>query len=283
MSLWSLLIVGKEYTLIFTDMTAAKIVSGAGYRERNSTADRALAILMMYDDGRLTVSAAEVSSRLNVAPSTAYRYLQSLIQSGFVEESYAGGYRLGWRVLDLARLARKGFGLSEIARPVMRQLAATVGEAVLLTRLAGAAVVCLEREGGGSHPVRISYERGEVLPTNAGAAALALLAWLPEPRLAEILSGVTLPRFTPATLTSVRAVNRRLAETRAAGYAVSRGELDVDVTGVAAPVRGPDDEVVCAISVAALSARVPHSRVPVVADAVCAAAEEITSVLLLLG
>ena len=263
-------------------MTTGRSPAGAGYRERNSTADRALEILMMFSDERLAVSAAEVATQLQVARSTAYRYLQSLVQTGFVEES-GTGFRLGRRVLELARLARRGLGLSEIARPVMRRLADDTGEAVLLTRLAGTSVICLEREGGAAHAVRISYERGEVLPTNAGASALALLAWLPEEQVEQILSSVHLRRFTPSTLVTPAEIRERLAQTRTAGYAVSHSELDFDVLGIAAPVWAVDGQVACAIGVAAVTARVSKQRVAATAQAVCAAAAEITESLALLG
>lgn len=249
------------------------------YRERNSTADRALEILMLFSDTRLTLSAVEVSTHLDVARSTGYRYLQSLTTWGFLEESDEGGYRLGPRVFDLARLARKGLAVSDVARPVMRRLAEQTGEAVLLTRLAGDAVICIEREGGTSGAVRISYERGQVLPTNAGASATVLLAWLPAAEIDRILSSVTLQRFTPATLTSARAIKTRLAETRKQGYALSHGELDFHVLGVAAPVRGPEGDVVCALSVAAVAARVTGADATRIATAVRAAADEITETL----
>jgi DNA-binding IclR family transcriptional regulator len=174
-------------------------------------------------------------------------------------------------------------GLSEVARPVMSRLAAEVGETVLLTRLAGSTVICLEREEAGSHAVRISYERGQVLPTNAGAAAYVLLAWLPEPAVAAILHGVDLPAFTERTMTDPPALLRRLADTRGQGYAVSRGELDPDVLGVSAPLRDHDGQVVAAVSVAAVSARVPDERLPQLVDRVRAAADEITRILVVRG
>ncbi|MFG1609785.1 IclR family transcriptional regulator [Actinoplanes sp. NPDC049265] len=226
-----------------------------GYRVRNSTADRALDILLLFDDERLTISANEVAGHFQVARSTAYRYLESLTSNGFLEENgNGGGFRLGPRVLDLARLARRGVGLSDLARPVMRDLAARTGVPVLLTRRSGSAVVCLEREEA-KQALRLSYERGEVLPINAGAAALALLAWVPESELDELLAA-PLTRFTGATWTDPDRLRSRLADIRAAGFAISRGELDPDVLGVAAPVRTEDGRVVAAISIAALSHRV---------------------------
>lgn len=257
--------------------------AASAYRERNSTADKALDILLMFDQEHLSLSAIEVARQLNVARSTAYRYLQSLTQSQFIEEADGGGYQLGRRVLELARLARRGMGLSETALPIMKRLADEVGEAVLLTRLAGSAVICLEREDASNRAVRISYERGETLPINAGASAFVLLAWLADEQIDAILGETSFPAFTRRTLTSTHDIKRRLAETREHGYAVSQGELDPDVLGIAAPLRNESAEVTGAISIAAVAGPTPDKRIPHLAKAVRTAAEEINELLALTG
>jgi DNA-binding IclR family transcriptional regulator len=247
----------------------------SNYRERNSTADRALDILTLFDDERLTVTGQEVADSLGVARSTAYRYLQSLSAAGFLEEHPRVGFRLGPRVFELARLARRGIGLSEIALPIMHELGAQLGHTVLLTRRVGSAVVCLERVSSDS-PLQLSYERGHILPINAGASALALLAWAPEEEVARALASTSLPKLTPATVTSTKALNARLKEIRATGYAVSRGELDQDILGVAVPIRDASTSVVAAVSVTCLSHRTPDRELPTLAAAIQAAAERIS-------
>ncbi|MFF1379671.1 IclR family transcriptional regulator [Streptomyces sp. NPDC058308] len=256
-------------------ITPREAGSSQGYRGRNSTADRALDILLMFDDDQLVLPATEVAKHLGVARSTAYRYLQSLTSNGFLEESEGSGFRLGPRVLDLARLARKGVGLSDLARPVMRDLVERTGMPVLLTRRTGAAVVCLEREEA-STALRLSYERGQVLSVNAGAAALALLAWAPEAELDTLLA-TPLPRYTDATHTEPGELRAHLAVIREQGYAVGRGELDPDVLGIGAPVFGESGTVTAAISLAALSHRVPDRDVPRYVKAVREAADDLSA------
>ncbi|MFG3390695.1 IclR family transcriptional regulator [Streptomyces sp. WAC05458] len=266
-----------------TGRESEKVAPAAGqYRERNSTADRALDILGLFSENRLSLSGQEVATALGTARSTAYRYLQSLVGSGFLEEDPQGGFRLGLRVLELARLARRGYGLSEIALPLMRGLCAEIGETVLLTRRAGGAAICVERCEA-EHPVRISYERGSVLPANAGASALALLAWLPEQECRELLETQRLQRFTARTMTNVDDLMVRLAHIRRDGFTVSRGELDPDILGIAAPVRGPSGGVVAALSVAALEHRVPDRRLDEVVAAVRRTAELISGQLAVVG
>lgn len=257
-------------------LDAAEAQSPAsGYRVRNSTADRALDILLLFAEDRLVLSATEVAEHLGVARSTAYRYLQSLTSMNFLEEN-AGetGFRLGTRVLELARLASIGMGLADLARPIIKELARSVGHSALLTRRMGDSVVCLEREEAQTS-IRISYERGQVLPINAGASALVLLAFAPEAEIDEI-AGRPLPRFTEATITDPVVLKTRLAQIRAEGIAVTRGELDPDVLGVGAPVFGAQGDAVAAVSVVALAHRVPAEEVQRLTEAVREAAAELT-------
>lgn len=253
--------------------------TASGYRESNSTADRALTILGMFSETRLTLTAAEVGDTLGVARSTAYRYLQSLVRSMFLEESPQGGFRLGLRVLELGRLARRAYGLSEAALPLMRDLADRFHQTVLLTRRSGDAIVCVEREEWTGQYVRLSYERGTLLPINAGASAIVLLAWLPEVQVRELLSRRPLQRFTENTVTDIDELIGRLAVIKHQGYAITHAQVDPDAMGIAAPVFGPSGDVVAAISVVAMHRRLPELAQPDVIDALCAAAAQMTATL----
>lgn len=243
----------------------------------NSTADRAIEILLLFDDHATSMSAAEVASKLDMSRSTTYRYLQSLRASGFLEEEDgAGRFRLGPQILRLARIARKGFGLSEAALPVMRTLAAQTGEDVLLTRRTGAQVACIEREPG-VHMVRLSYERGHLLPLHAGASALVVLAFAPDEEIDRVLEeAAPLERFTEQTLTDPGLVREKLGVIRAKRFALTEGEVDPGVRGIAAPVFWPDGRVAAGLSVVGLAYRLTDDVVERVITEVRSAAEEVT-------
>lgn len=257
--------------------------ASSGYRERNSTADRALTILGLFDDGRLHLSANEVAEALGCARSTAYRYLQTLVASAFLEEAPEGGFRLGIRVMELARLARRSYGLTDIALPVMRALADEVGETVLLTRRVDDAVVCIERCEGSGQLIRLSYERGSRLPINAGASALTLLAWLPEEQIRELLSRQRLQQFTENTLTDIDDLLVHLRKIRDAGYGVTVAEVDPDAMGIAAPVFDDVGSVAAALSIVAMRRRVPEERVRELVAAVRASADTLSTQLAIVG
>lgn len=261
----------------------APTTTNSGYRDRNSTADRALTILEMFSDTRPSVSAVDVADKLSVARSTAYRYLESLVSRGYLEESPGGGFRLGIMVLKLAKVARSGFGLSEVALPKMRALSSTFGQTVVLTRRAGTSVVCLERELPAGQLLRISYERGSQLPLTAGASALVLLAWLEESEARELLSSTDRPRFTERTLTQVDDLMARLQLIRAEGYSITHGEVDPDALGIACPLFDHRQQVVAGLSIVGLGSRIDEEERGRIIAALKDAARDISEVLALSG
>jgi DNA-binding IclR family transcriptional regulator len=226
------------------------------YRDRNSTSDRTLDILSLFTDERPRLTASELAARLGAARSTAYRYLQTLTASGLVEEDGGGGFRLGLRIFELARVARRSYGFSDVVGPVLADLARATGETALLTRRHGASVVCLDSREPDGRLLRISYERGSVFAPNAGACALVLFAWDDPAALTALLESADLPHYTPGTPATAAEIVATLKPVRAQGYLVSQGTLDPDAVGVAAPVRDASGAVTAAVSVVAVASRV---------------------------
>lgn len=217
---------------------------------------RAMRVLFLFEEGNETITAQDVAARLDVTRSTAYRYLQSLRSLELIWPSSQGkGYRLGPAVLRLARTARKGGGVLETIQPVMRQLADDVNEVVLLQRRFGQHVVCIEREEA-DHVLRLTYEPGQVLSVNASASGRVLLAWEPENEIRAIVDQLDFRAFTTTTITSPTRFLKELESVRRNGFAVSRGELDEVVVGIAAPVRDLHDDVIGCLSVAAAASRI---------------------------
>ena len=242
----------------------------------NATADRAVQLLLLYNESRTTLTAAEVADHLGLSRSTTYRYLQSLRASGLLEEdTVTASFRLGPRIFALARVARKGLGLSELAVPMMRDLVTETGETVLLTCRSGSDVICVEREESTQH-LRLSYERGHVLPVHAGASAVILLAWLEPAELDKILAETALNQFTASTITDPNILRARLSEIRKLGYAVTFGERDPGVVGIAAPVWNEKKRVAAGLSVVIPSHRVNEDKLQATIAAVCARADELS-------
>jgi DNA-binding IclR family transcriptional regulator len=227
------------------------VASDPGQQGRNATAERAIDVLLLFDEEHPSLTAGEIARRLDMPRSTTYRYLQTLRSYNLIEDDAGGGFRLGTRIFQLARIAGQGIGYVEIARPYMADLAALTGEVVLLTRRSGAQVICIERvEGDPRHPIRLSYERGHVLPLHAGASAKVLLAFSEPAEIEAVMNSIeSLPRYTDRTVLDLTALRRQLDRIRSDGYALTSGEVDSGVRGIAAPILGPDGRVAAGLSV----------------------------------
>ena len=229
---------------------------GSSSSGRNATADRAIDVLLLFDEKTPVLTAGEVADRLGMSRSTTYRYVQSLRSYNLLDEDEArGGLRLGSRVFELARIARQGIGISEVALPVMRELCDQLDEAVLLTRRSGSMVVCFERAET-SHPLRLTYERGRLLPIHAASPSKILFAYADE---ADVDAAIVPPleRFTETTITDPGELRAELAQIREQGYAISNGELDPGVRGVSAPIFAPDGRITAGLSAGCLTFRTP--------------------------
>jgi DNA-binding IclR family transcriptional regulator len=77
---------------------------------------------------------------------------------------------------------------------------------------------------------------------------------------AERIIAAGLRRFTPNTITDPDRLRARLADIRADGHCVSRGEMSVDLVSITAPVFDAGGRLSATINVAAPAARVTDER-----------------------
>lgn len=241
----------------------------------NSTADRAIEILLMFDDEHPVRTAAEVAERFEMPRSTTYRYLSSLRSNGLLVDAGESGFRLGPRIFQLARVARRGYSVLQLAEPELRHLAAVTGETVLLAQLNGLEISVLECIES-AQQMRISYSRGQTLPTPAGASAKVFLAF-GEPRANQaVMRRRKFVRYTDNTITEPAQLAKELEQVKAQGYALNQGEIDEGVSGLAAPVLSADGYARYAITVVAPSFRLTRDRLTRAAREVQAAAKRIS-------
>lgn len=221
---------------------------------RVQSVERAFAVLSAVADGPVGVT--EVAARTGLAKSTAARILATLEREGAVEQESGGTrYRLGPRITTLAAGLRDRRGLVAIAHPTLVDLAAETGEASGLSVPDGRTAHYVDQVDS-PNPVQVRDWAGTRIPMHAVSSGQVFLAHLPPPSLARFLAE-PLERFTPATLTDAGALLERLREVRRDGHAWVREELEAGIASVAAPVAGPDGEVVAAIHVHGPAYRFP--------------------------
>jgi DNA-binding IclR family transcriptional regulator len=171
-----------------------------------------------------------MASALAVPQSTVYRTVRDLIRAGLLEPAREAHYRLGAAFVEFDRKIRLTDPLIQIGQPVLRDIVAQahVPCVGLLSRLYDRTVMCVSDARNDNSHFRSSYERGRPMPLTLGATSTVILAHLPPRRLAKLLDEqVTAKEF-----------QERLRDIRKRGYAVTRGEIDPGLVGIAAPVIG---------------------------------------------
>ncbi len=194
--------------------------------------DKAVAILACLEAGPHSLS--ELVAATKIARPTAHRLAVALEHHRLVSRDYSGRFVLGTRSAELASAAGEDRLLS-VASSALTTLRDATSESAQLYRRLGDQRICVATEERLSG-LRDSVPIGTVLTMQAGSAAQVLLAW-EEPE--KLRRGLVNAKFTAATLSAVR---RR-------GWAQSVGEREAGVASVSAPVRGPNNKVIAAVSI----------------------------------
>lgn len=214
------------------------------------TVDRLVKIIDSFSSSRRSWTLTDLSEYLDLPKSTLHRFLRSLEAHGIVrQEEDSKQWHLGYRLLVWGSLAEKSTALQDVARPVMRNLTRETGETTILTVYQSHEVICVEKVES-SHPVRLALEVGVRRPPHAGASSKALMAFLSEDEIEDIVRSQGLPRLCVNTITDRDELYAELARIREQGYAQSVEETDLGAWGVATPIRGWDGEVIAAIGLA---------------------------------
>ncbi len=243
------------------------------------TVDRALRVLLKFDEAHPEWSSAELAQELGLHRSIVYRILVTLEQHGFVTQSdRRGRFRLGLKLVELGNVVLSNLDLRQVAHPVMARLVRETGESAFLTVISGDESVCVDKIDS-PQPIRVALTIGGRYPLHAGASNKILLAYAPAECIdAYIAKG--LAQITPDTITDPKQLREDLAQIRRQGWAYSVGELTPGVAAIAVPLRDSNGEVVAGLSIANLASRFSEDRRPMLVEMLCEAAEEISAQLM---
>ena len=231
-------------------------------------------VLCAFTSEQPELTLAAAARGAGVDNATAFRFLNTLVQLGYVEK-VAGTrlFRLTLKCLDLGFNAIARADLRSLARPLLRELVGAQIEAASIGVPDGPDIVYVERVQAGLARLGVDVRIGSRVPAYSTAIGQATLAWLNRDVQVRLLEARPRERFTRTTLTDLDALLERLDRVRARGFALSDQENVAGVRVLAAPVVDADGIAIAALSVAtpalpmSLSDFEAVARAPVIAAA----------------
>jgi IclR family transcriptional regulator, pca regulon regulatory protein len=231
------------------------------------------------EDPELKLS--EVARRAGLDNGTAFRLLETLVMLGYLERfPETKQYRLTLKPLELGFNAIARMDLRTIAQPELHALVGNVREAASIGILDRDEVVYIERYQEGQARLGVDIRVGSRLPAYCTAIGHSILAFLPRTETRRILGMSRRVRINEHTPVTLEEIEEKLAEVRAAGYAISDSDYIAGLRILAAPIPGADGCAIAALSVAAPSPRMPLKEfVALTAGPVTASAAKIAHAL----
>lgn len=226
------------------------------------SADRAVDIIEELHRNKKPISLSEIADATEQADSTAHTYLSTLQERGLVRRS-GQNYQLGYSFIPIGECVKHHHNLYKAGRDIINELAKETKENAHMVIEDRERMLILHEAYGERKTGLRNHEqkREEYLDhLHCTSSGKALLAYLPEKQVREIIEKQGLPQSTPNTITDPEVLFDELAEIREQGYAVNNQEEIQGLRAIGAPIRDKNGGPVGAISVSAPAHRLSGER-----------------------
>lgn len=232
-------------------------------QKKTITLGKSLDILELFAKTGTPLTVREISQHNHLPESTLYRYINTLIQRGYLEyDSASQKYRLGTSLIKLGFVATRQLEIHRSSYPVMEDLARKTGEtATLAVRRENNAIV-VEVVDSGRNGIKLAMNRGDSLPLHLCAITRPLMAFLSDEEIDSILHANPPKLFTSLTLTDVARIRTELQKIRQQGYSYSGQQLTEGAAGLGAPIRDFSGLVTGALALVGPLQSFNKSRIP---------------------
>jgi DNA-binding IclR family transcriptional regulator len=241
-----------------------------------SSIDRALRILMILGEREEPMRISEISRKLSIDKSTAYRIVSTLRGQGFVEQDVESRkYILGVKVIEVAGLKLRSIRLVPIAKPITKELMARTHEATHLAVLVEGEVMYLDSEQS-SGVFNINTQVGSRAPLHSSAVGKSLLAALPDDEIDQLIGIKGLVRYTDRTIINLADFHRDIDEIRSRGWAMDDEETQMGVRCIAAAICDHRGAVAASVGISGPTQRITRERMHVLGQLVRESAAKIS-------
>lgn len=219
------------------------------------TLDKSLLVLEYMAKKKCELGVRELSTILKINKSTTFRILNTLVTHRFVIKNQENSkYRLGFACLELSNSALQSTNIRDSAHNFLIELRNSTTETVNLVILDEGMGVYIDRIES-VHRIRMVSSIGTREVLHCTGVGKALLAYLPELELDNIINKHGLEKKTKNTITDKDELKKHLNLIKAQGYSIDDEEGEEGIKCVGAPIFDNDGKVIASISVSLPSYR----------------------------
>ncbi len=206
------------------------------------------------------LSISELSSALEMDKTTVHRIINTIKEAGFVSQNpVTKKYSNTMKFYSYGKNVLKKNELGEIARPYIRQIAQLTGETANLGIKVDNQVIYIDRAQSESG-VQVATTTGRSIPMYCTGMGKAIMAYLSEEEVNDMLSKTELVQYTVNTAVTREAIFAKLEEVRAKKIAIDHEEFEVGLIAFGAPIFNADGEPIAAISISCPSLRYDQKK-----------------------
>ena len=196
--------------------------------------EKGLKILSLFNPDRRSLSLKEVSEMIGANKSSAYRFVNTLVKLDYLKKDprtklltlAPKSYLLG---LNLSR----SFSLLQVVKPIIDKVYDACQISIDSALLSGSTLLKLYQRIA---PDMVTYQSSVVDPaTHSHALGKAILAFLPDAEMREVVDQIPLVKRTENTLTSKKDLLVDLKKTRERGFAINNEEIVLGLFALAVP------------------------------------------------
>jgi DNA-binding IclR family transcriptional regulator len=207
------------------------------------------------------VSIGEIAEKFDISKSSSYRMLNTLFRKGYLDHGKGEtSYHPGFKIIEIGWAAISKNKLAKVSSQYLEKLVNLTGESAILGILHGNEVFNIEKLSGRGI-LRVDVEVETRAPIHCTSLGKALLAWLPEHEILQVVKNVEFRRYTPITISSKELFLEDLKITRERGYAITGEEYVSGTCSIAVPVRNGANRVIAALSLVVPKARFSDEKI----------------------
>ena len=220
----------------------------------------ALDILESFTKTEDELGVTELSKRLGLHKNNVFRLLATLEHRGYIEQNKSTeNYRLGPKTLQIGSIFIEQRECRRQARPILENLMAESGETSVVAVLRANKVIYMDSVET-DKTVRAISRVGAMLPAHCTAVGKAQLASLPSGELERLFPDPDLQTVTGKSIQKRNVLFDELKTVSEKGYAIENEECDLEVRGVAVPVKDFSKNVIAAVGIVAPASRLTDEK-----------------------